>query len=133
MSATLTNETNQEDFIATITEVAQRLGFTDATHYTANAEHYWKNKAQFISVLSKNLPDDRLKVIFQQHIQRIANPPTPGKEGKQTKDEPTKDQVNPADLYGGDEFYHYRNEKRLVYENMVKLQTTRNFSIYSAA
>ena len=126
----ITPETTQDEYIAIITEVGARLGFTDAAHYSSNAEYYWKNKGQFISVINKQLPDDKLKVIFQQHYQRITNPP-PQKEGKEGKE--GKDQVNSADLYGGDEHYHYRNEKRLVYENMVKLEKTRNFAVYSAA
>ena len=120
----ITPETTQNEYIAIITEVGARLGFTDATHYSSNAEYYWKNKGQFISVINKQLPDDKLKVIFQQHYQRITNPP-PQKEGK--------DQVDSVDLYGGDEHYHYRNEKRIVYENMVKLVKTQNFVVYSAA
>ncbi len=114
----ITAETTQEEYLQILTEVASRLGLGNAEHYTTNAEHYWKNKGQFVSVINKQLPDDKLKVIFQSHIQRIANPP-PGKEQKDS-----------SDLYGGDEYYPYRNEKRIVYENMVKLVPTTRFSTF---
>ncbi len=119
MATMITAETTQEEYLQILTEVASRLGLGDAGHYTTNADHYWKNKGQFISVINKQLPDDKLKVIFQSHIQRIANPV----QGKEQKDA--------SDLYGGDEHYPYRNEKRIVYENMVKLVPTTRFSTFN--
>lgn len=63
---------SQSDFISLITEKANTLNLdVDNSHYETNSEYYWKNKGQFISVLNKGIPDDKLKIIFQTHIQKI--------------------------------------------------------------
>ncbi len=62
----------QSDFISLIIEKASTLNLNvDTIHYESNSEYYWKNKGQFISVLNKGIPDDKLKIIFQTHIQKI--------------------------------------------------------------
>ncbi len=62
----------QSDFISLIAQKATTLNL-DVTniHYETNAEYYYKNKGQFISVLNKGIPDDKLKIIFQTHIQKV--------------------------------------------------------------
>ncbi len=63
---------SQSDFISLITEKANTLNLdVDNSHYETNSEYYWKNKGQFISVLNKGIPDDKLKIIFQTHIQKL--------------------------------------------------------------
>ncbi len=62
----------QSDFISLIIEKATTLNLNvESSHYETNAEYYYKNKGQFISVLNKGIPDDKLKIIFQTHIQKI--------------------------------------------------------------
>ncbi len=62
----------QSDFISLIAEKATTLNLNvESSHYETNAEYYYKNKGQFISVLNKGIPDDKLKIIFQTHIQKI--------------------------------------------------------------
>ncbi len=74
MSSTIDFSINQEDFIDLISKRAVSLEINvDEDHYSQNSEYYWKNKGQFISVLNKGLGDDKLKVIFQTHIQKINN------------------------------------------------------------
>ncbi len=64
---------SQSDFISLISEKAFSLNLNvDNVHYETNSDYYWKNKGQFISVLNKGLPDDKLKVIFQTHIQKVS-------------------------------------------------------------
>jgi hypothetical protein len=63
---------SQSDFISLILEKAVSLNLNvDNSHYETNSEYYYKNKGQFISVLNKGLPDDKLKIIFQTHIQKV--------------------------------------------------------------
>ncbi len=62
----------QSDFISLIAEKASTLNLNvDTIHYESNSEYYWKNKGQFISVLNKGISDDKLKIIFQTHLQKI--------------------------------------------------------------
>ena len=63
---------SQPDFIQVLAEYAAKLSLSvDAAHYETHAEYYWKNKMQFISVIQKKIPDDKLKIIFQTHIQKV--------------------------------------------------------------
>ena len=69
---------SQSDFISLICEKALSLNLNvDNVHYESNNDYYWKNKGQFISVLNKGLPDDKLKIIFQTHIQKVSKVDTP--------------------------------------------------------
>ncbi len=63
---------SQSDFISLIFKKANALNLNvESLHYETNAEYYYKNKGQFISVLNKGIPDDKLKIIFQTHIQKV--------------------------------------------------------------
>jgi hypothetical protein len=63
---------NQNEFILTLVSYTHnlQLEFEDS-HYQSNAEYYWKNKNQFISIINKGIPDDKLKIIFQTHFQKV--------------------------------------------------------------
>ncbi len=62
----------QSDFISLLAQKATTLHLNvNSTHYEENSDYYYKNKGQFISVLNKGIPDDKLKIIFQTHIQKI--------------------------------------------------------------
>ncbi len=64
---------SQSDFISLIAEKATILNMNvENMHYTTHSDYYWKNKGQFISVLNKGIPDDKLKIIFQTHIQKVS-------------------------------------------------------------
>ena len=63
---------SQSEFISLIGEKALTLNLNvDNSHYETHSDYYWKNKGQFISVLNKGIPDDKLKIIFQTHIQKV--------------------------------------------------------------
>jgi hypothetical protein len=63
----------QSDFISLISEKAVFLNMNvEESHYESNSDYYWKNKGQFISVLNKGITDDKLKIIFQTHIQKVS-------------------------------------------------------------
>ncbi len=63
---------SQSDFISLIVEKANALNLNvESSHYETNAEYYYKNKGQFISVLNKGIPDDKHKITFQTHIQKV--------------------------------------------------------------
>ncbi len=64
---------SQPDFINNLIQCAQNLGIESGTeaHYQEHAEYYWKNKMQFISVINKKIPDDKLRIIFMTHIQKV--------------------------------------------------------------
>jgi hypothetical protein len=63
---------SQTDFIKVLSEHAANLSLSvDTAHYETHSEYYWKNKMQFISVIQKKIPDDKLKIIFQTHIQKV--------------------------------------------------------------
>lgn len=66
---------SQEDFISTIANYASTLEIdvVNASHYQEHSDYYWKNKNQFISVINKGLSADKLKVIFQTHIQKLSH------------------------------------------------------------
>lgn len=65
----------QNDFISLISEKAVSLNLNiEESHYESNSNYYWKNKGQFISVLNKEIQDDKLKIIFQTHIQKVYKP-----------------------------------------------------------
>ena len=62
----------QSEFISLICEKATTLNLNvEVSHYETNSDYYWKNKGQFISVLNKGISDDKLKIIFQTHIQKV--------------------------------------------------------------
>lgn len=64
---------SQSDFISLISEKAVTLNLNvEESHYESNSDYYWKNKGQFISVLNKGIHDDKLKIIFQTHIQKVS-------------------------------------------------------------
>ncbi len=71
----------QSEFISLICEKAITLNLNvDGSHYETYSDYYWKNKGQFISVLNKGIPDDKLKIIFQTHIQKVGKVNTEEKE-----------------------------------------------------
>lgn len=71
----------QSEFISLICEKAITLNLNvEASHYETYSDYYWKNKGQFISVLNKGIPDDKLKIIFQTHIQKVGKVNTEEKE-----------------------------------------------------
>jgi hypothetical protein len=62
----------QNEFISTLISYSHNLQLNvEEVHYESNSEYYWKNKNQFISVINKGIPDDKLKIIFQTHIQKL--------------------------------------------------------------
>ncbi len=62
----------QNEFISTLISYSHNLQLNiEESHYESNSEYYWKNKNQFISVINKGIPDDKLKIIFQTHIQKL--------------------------------------------------------------
>lgn len=64
----------QNDFILQISQIAKDLNISfDDNHYENNSEYYWKNKNQFISVINKKLPNDKLKIIWETHINKLKN------------------------------------------------------------
>ncbi len=64
----------QTDLMHTLAEYASNLGIqgADISHYESHSEYYWKNKMQFISVINKGIPEDKLKIIFQTHLHKLS-------------------------------------------------------------
>ncbi len=63
---------SQSDFILHIAKIANDLDIKfPENHYENNVEYYWKNKNQFISVINKKLANDKLKVIWETHINKL--------------------------------------------------------------
>ena len=70
---TIDQNITQTDLMQTLATYASKLNVqANLEHYESNAEYYWKNKGQFISVINKGIPDDKLKIIFQTHILKIS-------------------------------------------------------------
>ncbi len=61
-----------EEYIQLLQETASRLNLNiENTHYEENKDYYWNNKGQLKTVIDKKIPDDKLKIIFQTHIQKL--------------------------------------------------------------
>lgn len=62
-----------EEYIETLKNASTRLQLgVEGFHFDENKDYYWNQKGQFQTVLTKNLPDDKLKMIFQNHIQKLS-------------------------------------------------------------
>ncbi len=61
-----------EEYIQLLQETASRLQLNvELSHYEDNKDYYWNNKGQLKTVIDKKIPDDKLKIIFQTHIQKL--------------------------------------------------------------
>jgi hypothetical protein len=67
-----------EEYIETLKNASERLQLgVEASHYDENKDYYWNQKGQLQTVLTKNLPDDKLKMIFQNHINKLSKEKEP--------------------------------------------------------
>ena len=63
-----------ESYIEMLYEVGSRLGFPyKIDFYRENEDYLVKNQGQFKSIIEKKLPDDKLRVIFQSHFNKLMN------------------------------------------------------------
>ncbi len=61
-----------EEYIELLKNTSIRLELNiDENHYDENKDYYWNNKGQLKTVIDKKIPDDKLKIIFQTHIQKL--------------------------------------------------------------
>ncbi len=96
-----------EEYIQLLQETASRLNLNiENTHYEENKDYYWNNKGQLKTVIDKKIPDDKLKIIFQTHIQKL-----------------NKNQDNNNEV---------QNERIIEYPP-VKIINTNKYSVYSWA
>ena len=49
-----------------------RLGFErEMDYFRENEEYFWNQRGQLNNVIDRKLPDDKLKIIFQTHVQKL--------------------------------------------------------------
>ncbi len=95
----------EEEYLELIKTTSKRLQLdVSDEHFDTNKSYYWNNKGQLKTVIEKGLPDDKLKVIFQGHINKLS-------KGNQVKQEDNK------------------NDEILVYPP-VKIMKTPKYSVY---
>lgn len=64
--------TTEEEYLTLIKETASRLSLSVSNeHFDENKEYYWNNRGQLKTVIEKKIPDDKLKIIFMVHINKL--------------------------------------------------------------
>jgi hypothetical protein len=60
------------NYIEKIQKEFGRLGFEkEIDFFRENEEYFWNQRGQLNNVIDRKLPDDKLKIIFQTHMQKV--------------------------------------------------------------
>ncbi len=63
----------QQKYIELLKTTSSRVGIeVDEDHFDTNMEYYWNQRGQLQTVIQKNIGDEKLKMIFQNHIQKLS-------------------------------------------------------------
>lgn len=63
----------QQKYITLLKETSSRIGLgVDDDHFESHMEYYWNQRGQLQTVIQKNIGDEKLKMIFQNHVQKLS-------------------------------------------------------------